>query len=186
MSQSLLLEVARQSITEVLEASRHIDAERLKEEHPILNEKMATAVTLYLDNEVRAHHCSLHPKKSLLDDLIHTAKIAAFESEFYPPISTSQYLHVSIQVSILTPLKLLSYQNIDELLAQITPFQDGVIMSYQGYESYIFPDAWSKKQNINDILRELSDAVKTDSSLQEHPEVSIFQIQNAKDKAILC
>jgi len=186
MSQSLLLEVARQSITEVLEASRHIDVERLKEEHPILNEKMATAVTLYLDNEVRAHYCSLHPKKSLLDDLIHTAKVAAFESDIYPPISTSQYLHVSIQVSILTPLKLLSYQNIDELISQIAPFEDGIIMSYRGNESYIFPDAWSKKQNINDVLNQLSATVKTNSSLQEHPEISIFQVQNAKDKAILC
>jgi AMMECR1 domain-containing protein len=185
MSQSLLLEVARQSITEVLEASRHIDAEHLKKEHPILNEKMATAVTLYLDNEVRAHHCSLHPNKSLVDDLIYTAKVAAFESETYPPISTSQYLHVSIQVSILTPLKLLSYHDINELISQITPFEDGIIMSYQERESYIFPDAWNKEQNIYDVLNQLSNAVKTKPSLQEQPKISIFQIQKAKDKAIL-
>ena len=186
MSQSLLLEVARQSITEVLEASRHIDVKQLKNEHPILNEKIATAVTLYLDNEVRAHHSSLHPEKSLLDDLIYNAKIAAFESALYPPITTSQYLHVSIQVSLLTPLKELDYQDIDSLLTQITPHTDGLIMSYKGRESYIFPDAWSKKKNTSDVLTQLSDAVKTDSSLQDHPKVSIFQIQSAKDKPILC
>ena len=113
MSQSLLLKVARQSITEVLEASRHINVSALKEQYPLLNEKMATAITLFIGDDVRSHYCSLYPQQSLIDDLIESAKIAAFETIEYPPITTSEYLHVSVQVSILTPLKELYYNNID-------------------------------------------------------------------------
>ncbi len=181
---SLLLEIARESIAEVLEASRSIDVGVLKKKHPILNEKMATAVTLYLDNEVRSHYCSLHPSKSLLDDLICTAKIAAFESEIYPPITTSQYLHVSIQVSLLTPLKALFYENIEQLISQISPHEDGIVMSYQERESYLFPNAWANK-STKEVLEKLSESIKTKPSLQESPRISTFQVQNARDKAIL-
>ncbi|MEA1920455.1 MAG: AMMECR1 domain-containing protein [Campylobacterota bacterium] len=185
MSQSLLLEVARHSIVEVLEASRSIDVATLKKEHPILNEKMATAVTLYLDDEIRSHYCSLHPELSLVDDLIYTAKVAAFESNVYPPITTSEYLHVSLQVALLTPLKTLTYSNIDALISQITPYQDGIIMSYEGRESYLFPDAWSAEDSVKTVLTQLETALNIEASLEQKPEVAIFQIQKAKDKALL-
>ncbi|MEA3522666.1 MAG: AMMECR1 domain-containing protein [Campylobacterota bacterium] len=185
MSQSLLLEVARQSIVEVLEASRSIDVPHLKKAHPLLNEKMATAVTLYLDDEIRSHYCSLHPNKSLIDDLIYTAKVAAFESLQHKPITTSEYLHVSIQVSILTPLKAIHYQDINDLLSQITPQEDGIIMSYQERESYLFPDAWQSKETTLSILKQLSDTLHIHQSLEQQPHIAIFQVQNAKDTALL-
>ncbi len=185
MSQSLLLEVARQSIVEVLEASRSIDVPHLKEEYPLLNEKMATAVTLYLGEEIRAHYCSLYPKKSLLDDLIYTAKIAAFESHHHAPITTSEYLHVSIQVSILTPLKTIVYNSLNDLISQITPQEDGIIMSYQNRESYLFPNAWTPQESTLSVLRQLSDTLHIHHSLEQEPEISLFQVQNAKDRAIL-
>jgi len=185
MSQSLLLSVARQSIVEVLEAVRSINVAELKKAHPLLNEKMATAVTLYLGDEIRSHYCALHPDKSLIDDLIQNAKIAAFESLNYPPITTSEYLHVSLQVSILTPLKSLEYTSLDDLISQITPQSDGVVMHFNNKESYLFPDAWPSDRNIDAVLYDLCNAIKCDPSLKDKPQIAIFQIQNAKDEAIL-
>jgi AMMECR1 domain-containing protein len=185
MSQSLLLTIARQSIVEVLEAVRSIDVMDLKKRHPVLNEKMATAVTLYLDDEIRSHYCSLHPEQSLIDDLIQNAKIAAFESTIYPPITTSEYLHVSLQVSILTPLKILEYSTTHELVSQITPHHDGIVMRYEDNESYLFVDAWPSDMSTASVLQDLCNALNCDPSLKDKPQVAIFQIQNAKDEAIL-
>jgi AMMECR1 domain-containing protein len=185
MSQSLLLKVARQSITEVLETSRHIDTASLKEKYPVLNEKMATAVTLFIDDEIRSHYCSLYPKQSLIDDLIQTSKIAAFETSEYPPITVSEYLHVSIQISVLTPVKELFYNDINDLTTQITPFEDGIIMTYNEREAYLFPDTWSDIDTPASVIKRLSDALHVHSSLEQQAKISIFQIQNAKDRAIL-
>jgi AMMECR1 domain-containing protein len=184
MSQSLLLEVARRSIVEVIEASRLIDVVSLKQEHAILDEKMATAVTLYIGDEVRSHYCSLHPRDALIDDLIRTAKIAAFELDEYPPITTSEYLHVSVEVSILTPLKELIYGDIEQLSGEITPKDDGVLMSYKQKESYIFPDAWGDK-DVKSVLLELADILGIDDISKAVPKVEIFQIHSARDTAIL-
>jgi len=185
MSQSLLLSVARQSIVEVLEAKRSINVAELKKSHPLLNEKMATAITLYLGDEIRSHYCSLHPDQSLIDDLIQNAKIAAFESRSYPPITTSEYLHVSLQVSILTPLKILEYTNTDDLISQITLQSDGVVMRCHDKESYLFPDAWPSDMSTASVLHDLGDALNCDPALKDRPQIAIFQIQNAKDEAIL-
>jgi uncharacterized protein len=185
MSQSLLLTVARQSIVEVLEATRSIDVAHLKETHPILKEKIATAITLHLGDEIRSHYCSLHPEKSLVDDLIQNAKIAAFESTVYPPITTSEYLHVSVEVSILSPLQLLKYKDLDDLISQITPHKDGIVMRYEDNESYLFADAWPSEPDTVSILSDLSDVLHIERSLKQKPQIAIFQIQNAKDDAIL-
>ena len=185
MSQSLLLKVARQSITEVLTASREINVLELKQKYPVLNEKMATAVTLFVDGEVRSHYCSLYPEQSLIDDFIQSAKIAAFEMDNYPPITTSQYLHVSVEVSILTPLKELSYNSFDELESYIQPYKDGIIMSCDKGEAYLFPNAWSEVKTSAIAIEKLADILDIRKNLEQKPKIEIFQVQSAKDRAIL-
>ena len=53
MSRSVLLQLARDSIQEVLEAQRTIDRESILNEHPLLKEKIATTINLYIKNELR-------------------------------------------------------------------------------------------------------------------------------------
>lgn len=182
---SLLLKIARDSITEVLEATRHIDTIELKKEYAILSDKMATAVTLFIDDEVRSHYCSLYPTQSLIDDLIKTAKIAAFESENYPPITTSEYLHVSLQVSILTPLKELLYDNIDELQEQIAYLEDGILMSYDNKEAYLFPDTYKELNSTIQAINKLKGVLNIGHNLNKKAKIYTFKVQNAKDKPIL-
>ncbi|MBC8238654.1 MAG: AMMECR1 domain-containing protein, partial [Helicobacteraceae bacterium] len=46
MSRSVLLQLTRDSIAEVLEMQRTIDRDALIQEHPLLNQKIATQVNL--------------------------------------------------------------------------------------------------------------------------------------------
>ncbi len=108
MSRSVLLQLARDSIQEVLEAKRTIQKKTLLQEHPLLGEKIATTINLYIDNELRGTSSSHVAKKSLLEDIVFNAKRSAFEDPEHPPLSTSEYLSCEIEVILSTPEGLIS------------------------------------------------------------------------------
>ena len=103
MSRSVLLQLARDSIAEVLEMQRTIDKTSLIKEHPLLNQKIATEVKLYIDNELRGSSSSVAPERSLIDDIIINAKKSAFEDTKFSPITTSEYLSCEIELLLSTP-----------------------------------------------------------------------------------
>ena len=103
MARSVLLQLARDSIQEVLEAQRTINKTELLSKYPLLNEKMATTVNIYIDAELKASYSSDDSSKSLLEDIIYNAKKSAFENKTCGPITTSQYLHCEIELLLNTP-----------------------------------------------------------------------------------
>lgn len=111
MSQSVLLTIARRSIEEVLQAELSIEREKLLSEYPILSQPIATEVTLYLDNKIRGKAKSEEPQRTLLDDIIHNAKIAAFQDENFDPLITSEYLHTTIELTLFTEEGNLSHKS---------------------------------------------------------------------------
>ncbi|MFY9142828.1 AMMECR1 domain-containing protein [Sulfuricurvum sp.] len=111
MSQSVLLTIARASIEEVLQADISIDRTQLLEQYPILSQPMATRITLYHDNKIRGSAMSETAQRSLLDDIIHNAKIAAFQDDNFDPLVTSEYLHTTIKLTVFSPDGELSHQS---------------------------------------------------------------------------
>ena len=103
MSRSVLLQLARESIQEVLELQRTIDKTSLINEHPLLNEKIQTTINIYLDKKLRGSCASTSAQKTLLEDIIHNAKVAAFEDKNFIPLTTSQYLSCEIELILNTP-----------------------------------------------------------------------------------
>ncbi len=102
MSRSVLLQLARDSIAEVLEAERTIDRLTLAKEHPLLSEKVPTKVNIYLKNELRGSSSLNTPELTLLDGVILNAKKSAFEDNSFTPISTSEYLSCEIEIILST------------------------------------------------------------------------------------
>ncbi len=108
MPRSILLQLARDSIVEVLQAQRSIDKPTLIKEHPLLSQKIQTRVNLYLDNELRGSSHSSTPSLSLIEDIIRNAKKSAFEDANFSPISTNEYLSCKIEVILETPEGIMS------------------------------------------------------------------------------
>ena len=103
MSRSVLLQLARDSIAEVLEAQRTIDKKTLLEEHPLLNEKIPTTVNLYIDNELRGSSQTIDDSQTLLESIVKNAKVSAFQDDNFSPISTSEYLDCEVEILLTTP-----------------------------------------------------------------------------------
>lgn len=111
MSQSVLLTIARASIEEVLQGQNAINRNELLEQYPILREPMATQITLYLGNKLRGDSKSNIAERSLLEDIIYNAKIAAFQDDRFDPLVTSEYLHTTIKLTLFSSEGELSHQS---------------------------------------------------------------------------
>lgn len=102
MSRSVLLQVARDSIQEVLQGHRSIDKKTLLSKHPLLNNKISTTVNIYIQNKLHGTSSSKNNSLSLLEDIILNAKKSAFEDKNFTPLSTSQYLECEIEILLNT------------------------------------------------------------------------------------
>jgi len=100
MSHSVLLQISRDSIHEVLEASRVINRESLLLQHPLLNEQIPITLNIYLEEELRGSFST--KDYSLLDAIIYCAKKAAFEDKEQIPLTTSEYLSCEIELILTT------------------------------------------------------------------------------------
>jgi len=103
MSRSVLLQLARDSIAEVLQAQRTIDKHTLIEQHPLLNERIPTTVNLYINDELRGSAQTLDNSETLLASIVKNAKRSAFEDTNFTPISTSEYLDCEVEILLTTP-----------------------------------------------------------------------------------
>jgi len=99
MSRSVLSQLSRDSIEEVLRAENTIDKASLKEKYPLLCENVATEVKIFIDNEVRGRY-SIDEQNTLIENIIIASKRAAFECENFAPLTTSEYLSCEIEITL--------------------------------------------------------------------------------------
>jgi AMMECR1 domain-containing protein len=111
MSRSVLLQLARDSIAEVLEAQRTIDRFMLLEEHPLLAQPISSTVNIYLDHKLRGSASSDLTCPSLLEGIVKNAKKAAFEDKNFNPMSTSEYLSCELEIVLDTPDGIISQRD---------------------------------------------------------------------------
>ncbi len=186
MSQSLLLQIVRESITEVFEAQSTINKEKLGKDFPVLLEPIASFVTIYLDDELRGSHGSIVPARSLLDDIIYNAKVAAFQDARFSPLKTSEYLQSKIELSLLTPPKELQYSDIADLKEKVTVGSDGLIISLDEKSSAFLPQIWSQLQDFDTFFSHLlQEAGLSLKDLSSHPQVFSFQVEKQIDEPII-
>ena len=116
MSRSVLLQLSRDSIEEVLQTQQIINKLDLLKTYPLLNEKVPTTVKIYLDNELRGFYKSSE-NLSLFDSVNIGAKKAAFEDKNFTPLSVSEYLRCEIELILDTTEGLISERDVALLIS---------------------------------------------------------------------
>jgi AmmeMemoRadiSam system protein A len=184
MSQSLLLDITRESITEVFEARNTIDKQQLIKDFPVLAQPISCFVSLYLNNKLRGSSGSVFAENSLLEEIIFHAKTAAFIDERFEPLRTSEYLQTTIELSLLTPLKELSYESIEDIKKAVIPKEDGMLLLLGEKQGAFLPQVWKQFSNFEAFFSHLLQESNLES-LDEHPQVFTFQVEKQSDEPIL-
>lgn len=135
----VLLAIARAAIARAF--GRNLpaaeDAAWLKEHH-------ASFVTLTRNGHLRGCVGSLEARRTLLEDLKLNALKAAFHDTRFAPLEASEFDHIKIEVSVLSPLETLHFSSEQEALAQLRPGIDGVFFRYGYYGSTFLPVMWER------------------------------------------
>lgn len=145
----LLLALARQAIAARLGLA---PPPRLPEN---LQEPGASFVTLTRNGELRGCIGSLTAWRPLAEDVIHNACAAAFEDPRFAPVSVAEWPQIRIEVSLLSPPQLMTCRNRADLLAQLRPGEDGLILAEGSRRATFLPQVWEQLPDPEDFLGQL-------------------------------
>lgn len=147
----ILLRLAREILENTLAGNGSVQAPV----EPIFREPAATFVTLKIAGRLRGCIGNLAPAGSLWDGIRDNAVNAAFHDHRFPPLRADELSRVHIDVSILSPPRPLEYSDGDELVRQLRPGVDGVILR-DGWRSATFlPQVWEQLPSAEEFLDHL-------------------------------
>ena len=135
---SAVLTLARAAIAEKLGLGTPLDS--LSDAR--LDERSATFVTLKQGGGLRGCVGSLEALRALRDDVRANAVAAAFRDPRFAPLEASELATTSLEVSLLSSEERIEVASERELLAQLRPGVDGVILEYGGHRATLLPQVW--------------------------------------------
>ena len=125
-------------------------------EAPWLAQAGATFVTLTRDGVLRGCIGSLQAQRPLGTDVAENATAAAFRDPRFPAMTTAEWPGVRVEVSLLSGAKPLRFADEEDLLAQLRPGEDGVILEHEGRRATYLPQVWESISDKRQFLRELA------------------------------
>jgi len=151
---NLILQTARQSIGYALEHHRPAKQDH-KNIPPELLENGACFVTLEINHQLRGCIGSLQARQALIDDISQNAYAAAFSDPRFPELDPAEFDQLDIHVSILTPAREIRFTDEQDLIAQIKPGIDGLILEDKGRRGTFLPSVWESLPRVEEFLRHL-------------------------------
>ena len=120
-----------------------------------LRQLCATYVTLRSLGKLRGCIGALEAKRSLVEDVVEKAYAAAFLDPRFEPINEQELKGLTIQISILSPLRLMSVFSERDLLEQLRPGKDGLVIELGMRGATFLPSVWEKLPDPADFLKHL-------------------------------
>jgi AmmeMemoRadiSam system protein B/AmmeMemoRadiSam system protein A len=111
---------------------------------PALRQMAATFVTLTSGGRLRGCIGSLQAHRSLLDDIIHNARAAAFSDPRFPPLTGAELAAIKVEVSLLSPAEAIEFTDQASALAALRPGMDGVILTDGAHRATYLPQVWDQ------------------------------------------
>lgn len=109
-----------------------------------LREPGATFVTLTQGAQLRGCIGTLEACRPLADDVVANAQAAAFRDPRFKPLIREEFATTTVEVSLLSPLENLSFNDEASALTQLRPDIDGVIFQYGHHRSTFLPQVWEQ------------------------------------------
>lgn len=147
-----LVGIARASIAKVLGFPGDSPVSLLA---PWLRQAGATFVTLKLEGRLRGCVGSLVAERMLGEDVAAYALGAAFRDHRFPKLSREEWPRCEVEVSLLSAPKPIRFADEAELLAQIRPGEDGIILEHEGRRATFLPEVWEDLREVRPFLGEV-------------------------------
>jgi len=146
-----LLGIARNSI----ESALGVCAAKPLPDDSWLKPARATFVTLTRDGRLRGCIGSLEALQPLGEDVRRNARSAALSDPRFPALARAELAGTRIEVSLLSTPKLVTFADHADLIAQLRPGEDGLILARGGARATFLPQVWEGLPDREQFIAEL-------------------------------
>ena len=153
-SRQILLQLAKTSIHHGLTSGKPLLVE-LNNYAQELIEKRASFVTLETKGQLRGCIGFLEAVRPLVQDISENAFAAAFKDPRFTPLQKEEIQYLEIHLSILSPAESISFSSERDLLTQINPGIDGLILTEGNHHGTFLPSVWESLPDPEQFLRHL-------------------------------
>jgi len=122
---------------------------------PKFCEVKATFVTLKINQQLRGCLGTTIATRPLVSDIAYQAQAAAFSDPRFTPLTSPEFPHLDIQISILSALQPIFFKSESDLIRQLRPGIDGLILTEGNRRGTFLPTVWGTLPNPNDFLQHL-------------------------------
>jgi AmmeMemoRadiSam system protein A len=120
-----------------------------------LGELRASFVTLTIAGKLRGCCGTLEPLRPLLLDVWGNAQASAFRDPRFTPLGAQEWRRSKLEVSVLTPCEPICVASEQQLLQDLVPGRDGLVLEWQGMRATFLPKVWDQVEGPRDFLERL-------------------------------
>ena len=120
-----------------------------------LQQQRATFVTLNINDQLRGCIGTLVAHQPLVIDVAHNARAAAFHDPRFGPLSKPEFERLQIHISILGEPEPMTFTSQQDLLQQIRPGIDGLILTSGSHRGTFLPSVWESLATPEEFLSHL-------------------------------
>ncbi len=152
--QGQLLEIARHSIESGLTAgiAMQLDIDNLSSRFSV---QLGAFVTLTRSGRLRGCIGSLESTDPLALSVVNAAFNAAFRDTRFKPLAADEVEDTRVEISVLSALESFAAASRTELLEQLQPGEDGLLMEDGRYRSTFLPKVWEMISTPEEFLHHL-------------------------------
>jgi MEMO1 family protein len=177
-----LLNLARQSVRDVVTTGGTL---RLSTNGmgKTLVEPRGCFVTLTKHGQLRGCIGHILPQEALWQAISENARGAAVRDPRFRPVQREELEALEIEISVLTEPQPIRFTSSEDLLAQLRPHKDGVVLHVGGRAATYLPQVWAQIPNKTEFLESLSEKAGCEPSAWRGPETSVatYQVESFKD-----
>jgi AmmeMemoRadiSam system protein A len=153
-ARSLLLDIADAAVVAGLDG-RTPDLPNLASLPQALREPCGVFVTLFVDGRLNGCVGSIATREPLGAGTARGAWNAAFDDPRLPSLQWRDYGHLTIEISVVSPLSRLGVESYPELVAALRPGVDGLYLCGAGRSGVFLPSVWERVPDAEDFVRHL-------------------------------
>lgn len=120
-----------------------------------LDQPGASFVTLHIAGRLRGCIGTLQAYRSIRDDVRGNALAAAFEDPRFGPLTREEYAGIDVEVSLLSPPEEMPWRSEAEVLREVRPGVDGLLLQAGQHRGTFLPQVWDQLPDPKVFLQNL-------------------------------
>jgi uncharacterized protein len=118
-------------------------------------EPRAVFITLEKNGRLRGCIGHLEATQPLVEDIAENAVAAALHDTRFPPVNADELPDIHLSISILTPPEPMTVADEEDLLQQLRPGIDGLILEEGRRRATFLPSVWEELPDPRNFVRHL-------------------------------